>query len=64
MTLRFKCNVDNEYHGYENPFDMQDVLSTVAGQNLGAMKKAGASQADMAKHLRIVTAITATLLAL
>ena len=57
MTLRFKCNVDNEYHGHNDPLDMQDVLSIVAGQNLGKMKKAGAAPAEIARHIRVSGAI-------
>ena len=64
MTLKFKCNVDNEYKGYDDPLDMQDVLATVGSQNLGKMKKAGVASAEIAKHLRVTNAITNTLLEL
>ena len=57
MTLRFKCNVDNEYHAHTDPLDLQDVLVVVAAQNLGKMKKDGVAPSEIAKHVRVNSAI-------
>ena len=62
MTLRFKCNVDNEYHGHDNPLKLQDVLTSVTGMNLGAMFEAGASDEEITRHINVMGAISRTLL--
>ena len=61
MTLKFKCNEDNESHEFPIELHLQDVLSVVSGQNLGEMLKNKTPQAEIAKHIRVMTAILNTL---
>ena len=60
--------MDTECQGYEipleDPLEVQDVLTSVAGMNLGKMSEAGVASAEIAKHIRVTNAIARTLLSL